>query len=320
MSINKLRFTAIATAALVGAAILLGGCSQTASRQLDPHKLNVVASFYPLYDFATKIGGDHVHAVNLVPAGVEPHDWSPKSRDLQLLGQAQVFAYEGIGFEGWVDNALKTLKTGGPVVVEAGKGVPLLQATEDDGHDVKNTDGHAAEMPGADPHIWLSPANAKIIGENLKQAFIQADPAHKQDYEANYSSFAAKLDALDGKYKQQLSAVKQKRLVVSHQAFGYLCRDYGLEQMPIMGLAPDAEPTAQEMKKINDFIKQNNVKTIFFEELVSDKLAKTLAKDAGVGTMVLNPLEGLTEEQQKAGQDYFTVMETNLQHLVQALQ
>ncbi|KIL38195.1 ABC transporter substrate-binding protein [Gordoniibacillus kamchatkensis] len=320
MFIRKFRFAAIAAAALIIAAALLGGCSQTVDRQLDPHKLNVVASFYPLYDFATKIGGDHVHVVNLVPAGVEPHDWSPKSRDLQLLGRSQVFVYEGIGFEGWADNALKTLKADGPVVVEAGKGVPLLQAAEDDGHDVKDGGEAGESKPGADPHIWLSPANAKIIGANIKQAFIQADPAHKQDYEANYANFASKLDALDAKYKQQLGGVKQKQLVVSHQAFGYLCRDYGLTQMPIMGLAPDAEPTAQEMKKINDFIKQNNVKTIFFEELVSDKLAKTLAKDAGVGTAVLNPLEGLTEQQQKAGQDYFSVMETNLQHLVQALQ
>jgi zinc transport system substrate-binding protein len=306
-------------AALLVSAALLGGCERTASRELDPNKLNVVASFYPLYDFATKIGGEHVHAVNLVPAGVEPHDWSPKSRDLQLLNKAQVFVYEGAGFEGWADSALKTLKAGGPIVVEASKGVPLLQAAEEEAGGVSDG-GHSDNKLGVDPHIWLSPANAKIIGSNLKQAFIQADPAHKADYEANYNSFAAKLDALDAKYRQQLSGVKRKQLVVSHQAFGYLCRDYGLTQMPIMGLSPDAEPTAQDMKRISDFIRNNGVKTIFFEELVSDKLAATLAKDTGANTAVLNPLEGLTEAQQQAGQDYFSVMETNLQHIVQALQ
>jgi zinc transport system substrate-binding protein len=306
------------TLALASAAAITA-CSSAADRQIDPGKLNVVASFYPMYDFATKIGGSRVHVVNLVPAGVEPHDWTPKSRDLQLLDKSQVFIYEGAGFEGWVPNALKTIQPGsGPAVVEASKGVTLLSSTEDEAPEAaaSTTTGKA----DVDPHIWLSPANAKTIGANIEQAFVQTDPAHKAEYEANYMAFAAKLDALDAKYRQQLSAVRIKQVVVSHQAFGYLCRDYGLTQMPIMGLSPDAEPTAQQMKRINAFIKDNGVRTIFFEELVSDKLAKTLAKDAGVGTSVLNPLEGLSEAQQQAGQDYFSVMETNLQNLVQALQ
>lgn len=297
---------------------LLAGCSRSASKNaVDPNKINVVVSFYPLYDFAAKIGGDHVHVMNLVPAGVEPHDWSPKSNDLKVLTKSQLFVYEGAGFEGWVQDVMKTLnKDGSPLVVEASQGVSLLKAEEGTEKDDK---AHSDE-PGVDPHIWLSPLNAKSMGENIKKALIQADPAHQADYEANFKAFTAKLDDLDSKYKQALTGVKSKQLVTSHQAFAYLCRDYGLTQLPIMGLSPDAEPTAQEIKSINQFIKDNNVKYIFFEELVSDKLAKTLAKDSGVGTLVLNPLEGLTEEQQKAGQDYFSVMESNLQHLVQALQ
>lgn len=317
--IRKITAASLITVVLI--ASLLAGCTRSASKNaIDPNKINIVVSFYPLYDFASKIGGTHVHVVNLVPAGVEPHDWSPKSNDLLMLTKSQLFVYEGAGFEGWVQDVLKTLNKGGaPLVVEASQGVSLLKAQggADEGH--KDDKSHSDE-PGVDPHIWLSPTNAKQMGDNIKKALIQADPAHESDYEANFQAFAAKLDALDAKYKQALSGVKLKQLVTSHQAFAYLCRDYGLTQLPIMGLSPDAEPTAQEIKNINQFIKDNNVKYIFFEELVSDKLAKTLAKDAGVGTLVLNPLEGLTEEQQKAGQDYFSIMESNLQHLVQALQ
>lgn len=319
---TRKRFTAIAAAAILLLAALLSGCSRSAAEnEIDPKKINVVVSFYPLYDFASKIGGDFVHVMNLVPAGVEPHDWSPKSNDLKVLTKSQLFVYEGAGFEGWTKDALKTLgKNGAPLVVEASQGVSLLKAEEGAGASDHQNDSAHSDEPGVDPHIWLSPLNAKVMGDNIKKALIQADPAHQADYEANYKAFAAKLDSLDGKYKQALSGVKSKQLVTSHQAFAYLCRDYGLTQMPIMGLAPDAEPTAQEMKTINQFIKDNNVKYIFFEELVSDKLAKTLANDAGVGTLVLIPLEGLTEAQQKSGQDYFSVMESNLQHLVQALQ
>ncbi|MFC0214916.1 metal ABC transporter substrate-binding protein [Paenibacillus chartarius] len=323
MRIRNIRSTLIIAA--VASAAMLAGCSQSASKQLDSNRVNVVASFYPLYDFSKKIGGEHVNVINVVPAGVEAHDWTPKSRDLQLLNNADVFVYEGAGFEGWVDDVLKSIPADGPIVVEASHNVPLLklEEAEEDGHghgDEEKSDEHAHGEEGVDPHIWLSPSNAKIIGDNIKEALIKADPAHKAEFEANYKSFTESMDALDAKYKEQLGKVKQKELVTSHQSFGYLCRDYGLTQMPIMGLSPDAEPTAQQMKNITTFIKEHQVRTIFFEELVSDKLAKTLAKDAGVETAVLNPLEGLTEEQQKNGEDYVSIMEKNLQQLVKALQ
>jgi zinc transport system substrate-binding protein len=171
-----------------------------------------------------------------------------------------------------------------------------------------------------DPHTWLSPALAKQMAEHMKTAFIEADPSHQTDYEANYNKLAGRLDGLAKTYKDTLSPLPHKDIVVQHDAFSYLCRDFGLTQHAIMGLTPDAEPTAQKMKEVKDFVEQKGVKYIFFEELVSDKLAKSLAKEVGVETMVLNPLEGLTKKQLDAGDDYFTVMERNLHNLVKALQ
>lgn len=297
--------------------LILSGCSKQSNVNIVEGKVNVVTTFYPLYDFTKAIGGEHVNVINLVPAGVEPHEWSPKSKDLINMTKAEMFVYNGAGFEGWVGTFLDSKKKDSKqVVIEASQGIALLNATEkeeDHDHD------HGKEA-GVDPHVWVSPKSAKQMAESIKNGLVQADAAHKADYEANYSKLAQQLTALDAKFSESLSKVTKKEIVVSHQSFGYLARDYGLTQMPIMGLSPDAEPTAQVMKEINKFVKDHQVKTIFFEELVSDRLAKTLAKDAKIETDMLNPLEGLTEAQLSAGENYISVMEKNLQKLLKALQ
>ncbi|MCD1260657.1 zinc ABC transporter substrate-binding protein [Paenibacillus athensensis] len=317
-------------AALLGVwlvlAVMLSGCGSAERAQLVEGKINIVASFYPLYDFARNIGGEHVHAINLVPAGVEPHDWSPKSRDMTNMTKAQLFVYQGAGFEGWVGDFLDSLPKDSQLqVVEAGKNASLIRTADEAGSETAETaDGTDAhdhdESLEYDPHAWLSPANARIMAGAIKDALVNADPAHQADYERNYAAYSAKLGELDTRFRQQLAALPKKEIAVSHQAFAYLCRDYGLTQMPIMGLSPDAEPTARDIQRMNAFIKAHDVQYIFFEELVSDKLAKTLAKDAGVGTMVLSPVEGLTEEEQAAGDDYISVMDRNLKNLMKALQ
>ncbi|WP_426453355.1 metal ABC transporter solute-binding protein, Zn/Mn family [Paenibacillus sp. S-38] len=312
--------------ALIAVLAVVSACGKPQAALVND-KINVVTSFYPLYDFASKIGGAHVNAINVVPAGVEPHDWSPKSRDIQNIKNSQVFVYLGAGFEGWVNDTLESLKSDSKsLVVEAGKGVALIEGTgvahehetehkDEAGHEEEEHNEHAV-----DPHLWLSPVNAKKIAENIKNALVQADTAHQADYEANFTKLAADLDALHLEFQTKLSTVPKKEIVVTHQSFGYLAKEYGLTQKPIMGLAPDAEPTSKDLQGILQFIKDNDVKYIFFEELVSDKLAKTLAQDAGVQTAVLNPLEGLTEDQIKAGDDYVKVMKNNLNSLVKALQ
>ncbi|TNJ67479.1 zinc ABC transporter substrate-binding protein [Paenibacillus hemerocallicola] len=310
-------------------AAVMTGCGGKSNVTLSDGKVNVVTTFYALYDFASRIGGDKANVINLVPAGVEPHDWSPKSRDLKNMSKAQLFVYNGAGFEGWVHDFLDSLKKdSGVSVIEASQGIALLHgaAHEDDhGHDEKKTKGkdehgHGEDDSDVDPHVWVSPKSALKMAENIKNGLVQADAANKSYYEANYETLRKQLSDLDAKFTQSLAKAPKKEIVVSHQAFGYLCRDYGLTQMPIMGLSADSEPTAQDLKEINKFVRDNQVKYIFFEELVSDRMAKTLAKDAGIETLVLNPLEGLTQEQAKAGDNYVTVMENNLQNLLKALQ
>ena len=314
-----------AMALTLGIAILAGGCGNNSGISLSEDKTNVVASFYPLYDFASKIGGDRIHAVSAVPAGVEPHDWEPKTRDISQILKADVFAYQGAGLEGWVDELLKSRKDKSSLItVEASAGLDLIKAEEHEEEGHEDEHGHEGEEGhdhgDFDPHAWLSPMNAKKMAESVKNGLVEADSANKAEYEANFAKLSASFDELDRKYRETLGKLAKKDIVVSHQAFAYLCRDYGLNQVAIMGLTPDSEPTAQDMKKINNFVKEHQVKYIFFEELVSDKLAKTLANDLKIETLVLNPLEGLTDAQLKAGEDYFSIMEKNLQNLVKALQ
>lgn len=266
-----------------------------------------------------------MNVINLVPTGVEPHDWSPKGRDMQNISRAQMFLYLGAGFEGWVDDTLSSLQKDSKVtVVEASKGLSLIEAAEEEVQEANGkADSHnhtTTEHGHVDPHVWLSPLNAKQMALTIKDQLVKLDAVHKADYEANYTKYAAQLDQLHNQYKQALTPLTKKQIVVTHQSFAYLTKEYGLTQKPIMGLSPDAEPTSKGLQDINEFIRTNNVKYIFFEELVSDRLAKTLAKDAKVETMVLNPIEGLTDEQTKAGADYISLMEVNLKNLIKALQ
>ncbi|MDQ0196083.1 metal ABC transporter solute-binding protein, Zn/Mn family [Paenibacillus wynnii] len=315
--------------------LIATGCGAKSSGSIIEGKVNVVTSFYPIYEFAKEIGGEDVNAINLLPVGVEPHDWTPRSQDIVNTSKAQLFLYNGAGLEGWVPNFLKGLDSGSGVqAVEVSKGIDLIMTDEEDEHgheaneavdehdseEVTNEDhADAGDSLHTDPHTWVSPKSALVMAENIKNSLQNADPAHKEGYEERYTVLADRLKKLDSKFVEELGKLPNKEIVVSHQAFAYLCRDYGLTQHAIMGLSPDAEPRSQDIVDLANTVKEEGIRYIFFEELVSDKLAKTLANEAGVSTMVLNPVEGLTEDQAKANDDYFTLMEKNLQNLILAL-
>lgn len=307
----KKRFMALMGAALLTAACIAGCANAGSSSSSDTSssassetpKVQVAASFYPLADLAQKVGGDRVNVTNMVPAGTEPHEWEPSTADMRTLESADVFAYNGAGMESWVDDVLSSLSSSKLVSVNTSDGLDLR--TDDEGT--------------PDPHVWLNPANAKKQMAAIRDALIKADPDGKDTYEANYETYAQKFDELDQEYREKLAGVANKSIVVSHEAFGYLCDAYGLEQKPIEGLDAESEPDAKTMAEIVDFVRQNKVKTIFSEDLVSPKIAQQIANETGASCEVLNPLEGLTEEQLSQGEDYFSVMEDNLDKLVKAL-
>jgi zinc transport system substrate-binding protein len=299
--------------------LVLSACGNGGAKsELVEGKVNVVTSFYPLYYFAKEIGGDRANVVNLIAAGVEPHDWTPKSGDIDTASNAQLFLYNGAGLEGWMEGFLKGLGSDSKVMtVETSKGIELIKGNPEEQH---TTEEHNHSSLEVDPHTWVSPRSALIMVRNIFDAYVKADPDHKAEYESRYQDLNNRLKQLDSKYGEGLAGFKKRDIVVSHQAFGYLCRDYNLHQVAIMGLSPEAEPRAQDLLKIAAFVKEHDVRYIFFEELVSEQLANTLAGEAKVDTLVLNPVEGLTPEQEQAGENYFTLMERNLENLQKALQ
>ena len=315
MNINRL--SALVCACTLSLSLLTGCGTQPADTAAGDGRLRVLTSFYPMYDFACKIGGDCIDVTNMVPSGTEPHDWEPSTNDLKNLEKADVFIYNGADMEPWADDLLvsrsDTLR-----VVEASENVELrtTDGEHEHSHEHEDADHHHGDF---DPHVWLDPENAKIEMEAIRDALCAADPENSTVFQSNYEKYAAELDALDAEFREKLAPLPNRTIVVAHEAFGYLCDAYGLTQVGIEGLSPDSEPDPGRMAEVIDFVREHSISTIFFEELVSPKVAEAIASETGAQAKMLSPLEGLSDEQAAAGADYFSVMHDNLAALMEAL-
>jgi len=287
-------------------------------------KIKVVATFYPMVEFSKQVAGSHADVIGLIPAGAEPHDWEPSAKDMAQVKEADIFVYNGI-VEGWAEKALESAANDKRIVVEASKGIDLMEGLpeeeEEEGHDHAHADEHkdGADEKVLDPHVWLDPVLAQKEVASIEAAFEKADPANKEDYKKNADAYIAKLKQLDESFKSGLSQTKHKEFVTQHAAFGYLAKQYGLTQVPIAGLSPEQEPSPEKMADIVKFAKEKQVRTIFFETLVDPKVASTIAQEIGAKTDVLNPIEGLTADDQKNNLDYIGLMNNNLASLKKAL-
>ena len=283
-------------ALLLVAAFVMGGCGQQAEQS---GKLSVAASFYPMAEFARAVGGDKAEVYTMIADGVEPHDWEPGARDLTRLAKAKVFVYNG-GVEPWAEPALAAVADDGVLAVEAGQ---------------------AFIKPDSrlGPHFWLSPKKAAAEVAAVRDAFMKADAANADYYRQNAEAYIAKLMALDERLERVAQNAKIKTFVTTHAAFGHLASDYGLKQLAIMGLSPQAEPSPAALNKLIEVMHEEGIKYVFFETLVSPRIAETIAQAAGADTLVLDPLEGLSEEGRKNGDDFIKIMERNITNLDIAL-
>jgi zinc transport system substrate-binding protein len=265
----------------------------------------VVAAFYPLFEAAQRVGGDRVQVRNLTPAGAEPHDLELNSRQVDRIEDADVLIFLGRGFQPALEKAADRAK--GAKVDLLGEVSSLLPAPVGD-----------ADLD-IDPHVWLDPTLMKAMVARVTTALSEADPPNRATYEANAAAYSRELDDLDASFRQGLAQCDRRVMVTSHDAFGYLARAYNLTQDAIAGLEPESEPTPQRLADLAAKVRAEGTKTIFYETLVSPKVAQTLAREAGVGTAVLDPLEGLSEDDAKAGKTYVSVMRENLAAVRQAL-
>lgn len=316
----------IPTAALAGAVALgataLTACSGAAAGADGGKdgKVGVTASFYPMAFLAEQIGKDHVKVDSLTRPGVEPHDLEITPKQTGRLGEADVVVYLK-GLQPAVDKAVGL--SGVKNVVDAAT-LTELEVHGSAGHD-HGAEGHAEGEghdhdhgeAGRDPHVWLDPTKYAEIAKGVGAALEKADPEHAADYKKNTDELVGKLTALDTEFKDGLQNAASRTFITTHSAFGYLAERYALDQEAISGVDPESEPSPARMKELQGLAKQENVSTVFFETLASDKTARTLAADTGLKTDVLDPLEGITDKSQ--GADYFEVMRSNLKNLQKAL-
>lgn len=271
--------------------------NRTASITMDS-KISVTTSFYPLYFLTSELGGDLISVTNLTPAGTEPHDYELTAQDIVKIKKSKLLFLNGGGLEAWSDNLKNSLGISEPRIVDLSDGLSNQE----------------------DPHIWLSPILAIKMAEKITEELNEIDPQNKNYYQSNLSVLKTKLINLDSAYKTELNNCKRRDFITSHSAFGYLAKEYDLKQVSIAGLSPEEEPSSKQLADVAKFAKDNQIKYIFFESLVSPKLSQTIAREVGAQTLILNPIEGLSSEDLAQGKNYLTEMEKNLENLKRALE
>ncbi|MGW2176669.1 metal ABC transporter substrate-binding protein [Streptomyces sp. NPDC001732] len=316
MNVSRL----IPTAAVAGAVVLgltaLTACSSSdAADHKNGDKLDVVASFYPMQFLAERIGGEHVSVTTLTKPGVEPHDLELSPRQIGGLTDADCILYLK-GIQPAVDDAIE--QSGAKDAVDAAKLTTLEKHGTEAGADEHDEHGHEhGDETGSDPHVWLDPVKYAEVAKGVGKSLEKADPDHAADYRKNTQALVTELDGLNTAYEDGLRNTATKTFVTTHSAFGYLAERYGLVQEGIAGVDPEAEPSPARIGEIHAIAKKDGATTVFFETLASDRTAKTLARDTGLKTDVLDPLEGITDKSK--GADYIEVMRSNLAALQKAL-
>ena len=389
-------------------------------------KITILTSFYPYQEFTKNVAGDFANVKQFMPSGVEAHDWEPRAQEIQSLKDADVFVYNGLGMESYIENIIESGEFDNVVFLKASEGVELLKFEDDhddhakhddhddhaeefheeialvieefeeghmtesqsivaieeilhehegDGHDhgagmiedIEHVlheieDGHIAGSEGLeeihhlvsgedvhdehakeddhddhddheegghdghdhdyefDPHIWLDPILVKQQVNVIRDGLIQVDPDNKEHYEENARIYNDKLDALDMKIGSALSSCQKDTIVPYHNAFTYLGERYDIHIMALGGMAPDSEASAAEIAEFVDFVKDNDIKVIFSEELVDPRLAEVIAEEANAQVMLFSPLEALSKEEAATNVSYIDKMEDNLDSLKVALE
>jgi zinc transport system substrate-binding protein len=309
--------------------LLLSACNtdeaskETNNTEKSTDKLSVYTTVYPLQYFAERIGGDAVQVHSIYPAGANEHSFEPTQKDMMTLADADLFFYVGLGLEGFVENAKKTLAKEDVKLVAAAEGVTEEQLDISTGHTHEEADeehDHGdEEHSDHDAHVWLSPIISQQLALSIKDELVSALPEQEATFTANYDELVAELDQLNAEFESMSQAAPKKTFFVSHAAFGYIAGHYGLTQVPVAGLNSQSEPSQKELTKIVDLAKKEKIDYIFFEQNVSSNLTEIIQKEIGAKTLTLHNLSVLTKEDIENNEDYFTLMRKNIDVLKQAL-
>ncbi|GAA0820456.1 metal ABC transporter solute-binding protein, Zn/Mn family [Clostridium tertium] len=304
---------------IVGVILILGiifsfsGCVNK-SNENDGEKLRVGVTINPLKDFTEAIGGDKVEVFSIIPDGSDAHSFDPKPKDLKDLINTNMFVYNGLGMEEWIDSVLNTVEGKDIKIVEASNGIKPISISEEDHEHEEGDEDHGHEHGGNDPHMWLSLSDATKQAENIKNSLVEMDPENKDYYESNYEKLKQDFANLQNEYKSKFQEITNKDFVTGHAAFAYLCRDFGLTQKSIADVFGEGELTPKNLETLINYCKENNVKVIFSESTASAKESETLAREVGAKVEKIYSLE--TKEDDKS---YLEGMKYNLETIYNSL-
>jgi zinc transport system substrate-binding protein len=310
--------------AVLPVAALLTACGTEPEAE---NQTSVVASFYPLAFVAERIGGQHVNVESLTSPGVEPHDLELKPKQVARVQKADLVMYQE-GFQDAVDSAVKQAKRPADTTINSGEYADLKaddHAEEEHGHDEEGHDheghdhdheGHDHDHGDLDPHMWLDPNKMIPVAEAFSAALIKASPTNAEEIQANTDRLLDDLTKVDQEYTQGLATCKTRTIVTTHAAFGYLAAAYNLKQVAIAGIDPGSEPSPSQMAEITNLVRDQNITTVFTEELVSPKNAETIAQETGAELATLDTIEGLSDETKD--DDYLSLMYNNLEAIQKA--
>lgn len=309
---------------LVVATALLAGCGAAGSttENTESDKLQVVTTFYPMYDFTKQVAQDDAEVSMLLEAGMEVHSFEPSSQMIAEIQDADVFIYNSPEMETWVPDVLASIDTSDMVVICASEAITLLEYEGEahaHEHESEEEGANAGHSHTVDPHVWLDPVLAQTEVSTIAEGLAEADPDNAEDYLENAGIYNGKLNELDEAYRAAFEGTENRTFVTQHAAFAYLAARYDLNQISVTGLNAEVEPSAAALATLSDYVKANNISHIYFENNASSQTAETLAEEVGVELAVLSPLEGITEEDQKKGSDYISVMLDNLEALKKSI-
>ena len=296
--------------------------------------ITVYTTVYPLTYFTQRIGGENVDVKSIYPAGSNEHSFDPTQKDMMALADADLFFYIGLGLEGFVDNAKKTLANEDVTMIATADAVtdedladsevheddPATEEEKPEEEHTEDEEGHDDHDHGEiDPHLWISPQLSVHLATSIKESLIKEDPNNEETYTKNYDTLVNDLKQLDTDFKEMADASSNKTFFVSHAAFGYLAGAYGLEQVAVAGLNSQDEPSQKELTELVKLAKSMDIKTILFEQNVSSNLTKVIQNEIGAEALTMHNLGVLTPQDIDNNEDYFTLLEQNLATLSQAL-
>jgi zinc transport system substrate-binding protein len=297
-------------------ATLLSACQKREAEAPVKKRLTVVTTLFPLYDFARTIGGDRADVILLLPPGIEPHTFEPKPADVMKVAKADIFVFTNEYMEPWAKSFLKGLPARDITVVDASKGVTLQKGAPEEEHESEHGEENHHHHGGMDPHIWLDFANARIIVDNIASAMVDKDPGNRDYYTVRAAAYRAELQKLDDEYRAGLATCgKRVFLHGGHYTFGYLARRYGLHYLSASAVNADAEPTPFRMAELVKLMRENGLKYVYSEELLSPRSAETIAKETGATVLLLHGAHNISKEDLSKGVTFVSLMTKNLEQL-----